>query len=925
VNPFEPGNNTEIPLPPFEIPTPELPANDFVAVGRDIAKGQAESGWFDQLWQSLTKFIALWVGTAAGAIIKLFGWGAVYVARIFLVARSENEDTLAEASAAAIGDLFGVPVQSQWFKQLANTGQRGPIAKTAAEGLLNALGGSFSGSGATQLGPSSDRAEQYVTTMMNLCIEGWLEGWIMEALSAGQLETFAELKDICANALGLGRMTRRVLAAPLKILVEDPFTWKLNNIYRPTLFSSATAVRQFLRGRITRVQLDTELGYQGWSAEKIEGLINESQLHLPVGDLVTLIAHNELDATLGAQMLRDQGYSDTQAQMALRIEHLKRGDTLALEIARQGIEAWAVGSLSDSDLQQFIDQDGITEQERTYLGILKDLRGATKRKQFSIGQAETMVKKGIWSIERFQGWAFIEGYSSDDERDLELLLFSDIKDASDAAKKRADAAAAAAQKAKDATVAALAKKAATELALGAKGVSISKFETLVKDGIRTIDQYRSFLIAKEVSADNQVALIHLLSAELDKAQNAAANKDAHSATAALKNLNLGELDKAVRSGIISIAEYTARITDAGFTPADVDILVGLAVSDLAAADTRAQTKADAKATAAVKKIDLSQEERAVRLGLKTLADYTAFLTANGYAAEDAALLSGELASLVASDKAAQLTRAQATAAAQKKGLSLTDLERAVRAGVKTVEDYRAALVSLGYTGDAQSAMVALLQLTLDTDAQTLAARGQASAVLGQRGVSLTDLERAVKVGVVPISVYSEALGRAGVTADDANILTLTLAAQVSAQQKAAKASPNVNTLLKAAGLSLTTLRASVLKGTLTVDQFQSALTGAGIDQASVMALVSVISDELANQQAIAAKLVDAAARAKTKGLSLSEETAAVKANVKTIDDYYQFVLDLGFDPADAETLTATLEAQLTKSTAAKSAPSPTPA
>lgn len=917
MNPFEPGSNTEVPLPPFDIPTPELPENDFQAVGRDIAKGQKEAGWFDAFWTALYDLIPKFLASIAIGLIKLFGWAAVYVARIFLEARKGTEDVLAEASAVAVADLFGIDVQTNWFKQMQNTGQRSTLPKNAAEGVLAALGGSFQGDPTEQLAPSSVRAEQFVTTVMNLSIEGWLEGWMMEALSAGQLETFAELKDIVANALGLGRMTRRVLAPPLKILVEDPFTWKLNNIYRPNLFAVSTAVRQYVRGRLTREELDTELGYQGWSAKRVEGLINEAQLHLPVNDLITLVAHKELDGDAATQMLKDQGYSDTMAAQALRIEYLKRGDTLAMEAARQAIEAWLAGTILESDLPHYIEQDGITDQERAYLYILKDLKAATKRKQFSIAQATTMVETGIWDIDRFKTWAIVEGYNDDDERDLELLLFSKIKTKADADAAKAKKAADAKAKAASTAAADAAKKAAATLALGAKGVSISKYETLVKDGVRTIDQYRSYLIDAGVSVDNQNALVQLLQQELNTKADATSNKAANAATAAAKNLNLSELDKAVRAGVISLDEYTARITEAGFDPADVSVLVSLAQSDLASIATKAQTKADASTTAKAKGVDLAQEQNAIRLGLRPLSDYTTFLTANGYTSEDAALLVQELTAQIASDQAAQLTKKQAATAAKAKGLSLPDLERAVRAGVKTLDDYRAALVTLGYTQDAQDAMVSLLQLTLTTDAQTLAARGQAAAVLGKKGVSLVDLERAVKVGVVPITTYTAALGRAGLSADDSNLLTLTLAAQVAGEKKAAKASPSVNTLLKAAGTPLASLQAAVLKGDLTIDQFQTTLTAAGIDAATVAALVSVMSDELANQEAVAAKEQAAADAAATKNLSLAQEQAAVKANVKTIDDYNQFVLDLGFDPADADTLTATLQASLTKAAASK--------
>ncbi len=883
-----------------------------MAAGRELGKGVKESGWFDDFWQSLIKWIAVIVGTIAGAVIKLLGWAAVFVARTFLVARAQNEDTLAEASAAAVQDLFGVPVSSAWFKSLANRDARLPAAKSAAEGIVSALGGSFTGTAATGIQPSSAGAEKYLTTVTHLAIEGWLEGWIMEVLGAGQIETFAQLKDIFAEALGLGRMTRRVLAAPLKILVEDPFTWKLNALYRPALLPHSTAVRQFLRSRMTREQLDTELGYEGFTAERIEALINEGKLHLPAADLAVFVAHHEMDRTFAVQLLKDQGYEETQAEQALRVEYLKRGDTLSLEIARLAIDAWSVDRLSEADLSHFINQDGISEQERTYLGILKDLKSQVRRKQFSLLEAEKMVRTGIWGIDRFRAWAAVEGYTIDDERDLELLTFGEIKTASDAAAKRAaldkERATAKAQREKDAA----AKKQAEIAAQAAKGVQLSKYETLVKDGIRTVEQYRAFLVARGVSADNQDALVSLITKTLTAQKAAGAGKAANSARAAAKNLNLGELDKAVRAEIITPDEYVQRLTEAGFDPLDVDILLETAAQDILSKQARSQAKADAAALAAVKHVDLAQEQRAVRLGFKTIAQFRDFLASKGFADDDAALLADELQKQLAQDAAAAGTRKAAQGAAKVKGLSLVEVERAVRAGLKTTEDYRAMLAALGFDADAQDTLVSLLQLQIDTDKQQVAARGQAAAVLGERGVSLLELERAVKVGVVDISVYTDALGRAGLSPDDAKLLTLTLAAQVASAKKTAKGAPQINTTLRAAGLSLASLRSAVLQGRLSVEQFTATLTGAGVDPQEVAAQAALLGEELANQQAVQAKRQTAIQRAAAKGLSLAQEEAAVKADVKTLPQFEQFVGGLGFDAADVATLTDTLAAQLSK-------------
>ncbi|MGH9806258.1 MAG: hypothetical protein ACRD9W_03185, partial [Terriglobia bacterium] len=719
---------------------------------------------------------------------------------------------------------------------------------------------------------------------------------MFELVSAGSIETFAELKDIMANALGLGRISRRVLAPPLKTLVVDPYQQLLHKTYKPTLLAVNEQVRAYIRGALTRQQLDDGAALWGYTTDKVDTLIATNSLHLSAGDLGALVDRGQVVESDALAALQAQGYDAHSAAGLLFLARKTRPDALQRTKIEAAIEAYAVGKLDQATTESIVNNSGLPDTEKVaYI----DLAGFKKQLHVtrpSLAEGASLVEAGIWGLDQYQALAFYYGWSPDDERDLELLTLTKVKNASDAASKKAATASATAAKQKAAALAAAQKAAAAKLAAEAKGVSIAKYETLVKDGLKSVADYSTFLADKGIAPDNVIALTTLLSTTLQQAQTAAGLKTSNAATVAAKNLSIAQLESAVKSGAITIDEYTQRMEAAGVSPSDAAILTQVLQDSITTAANKATATATAKAQASVKKVNLTQFETAVREGLKTVDDYQAFLKSAGYDDTDAALLVSELQTQLGKDQAAQTLATGATAKATAKGLSLTQLQAAVRAGLKTMDDYRAALLALGYDTSDQDALVGLLQLQVDHDQAVSAASQTATTLVKALGVTLSELERAVILGVVPMATLTDALTRAKVGSDEASIITSTVAAEASTAAAARNKANAAASLVAAQGLSLSSLESDAIAGKVTTAQLQSILTGAGVVPDDVASIVQLISDEIANKQAVDALTSTATTQAAAKGLSLSQEQAAVKAGVKTIDDYQAFVGGLGFDP-----------------------------
>lgn len=906
---FAPGG-PEIPSPPLEIPTPDFPPPNFVEIGKQFADGMATGGKADKVLGGWLDWIGALVAKIIAAALNLVLDTLAALIRLVFQGLHLGESGMDQLMSQVVSGVTGVPTSPVNFAAANDRGSRESVASGVVSALQAALGTGQPGAGAGPLVPSSAGAEAFLKFTTHMAIEGWLLGVVCDAVSVHELEQVGELKEVLEQSLGLSRLARRALAAPMKILVEDPYTWLLNQEYRPALPAMEMLVREYVRGKIDRSELDRIAGYHGYAPQFIEEYINMNKAHLSAGDIETLRLHGDLDDPTATQLLKDQGYDDSTAASAQRALGQGRHDTWARQLVTEALTGLEKRFITSADFDQYLNNSGLPADERAILTLYANLKLQFSRKRFSVAEGQQLVEKGLWTLDQFRTLVTELGYTPEDETDLELLTLGKLADqaAAAAAKKKAADAKAAATKAR--SDAAVLKAQNATAAAEAKGVSLARFEALILDGKKTLDQYAVFLKGKGVALDNITALVSVLQVKIDKAAAAAAATPGLSATAKAKHVDLAQLEQATLSGNITISEYQTRVEALGFSPEDSQLLVDVLQTKLDAAAAKASAKAELAAKARAKNVNLAEEQRGARTGLVTEDQYRAFLAGLGFSSESVDLLDSEMQAQITADAAARQQKQSVQAALKQRGVSLGQLEQAVRAGVSTIDDYRAALAKAGYATDAQDQLVSLLQLRMDQDQATLAAKGHAAALLDKSGLSLVEIERAVKLGVVPMSTYTAALRQAGVSDTDAQVLQLSLAAGVKTTKAAGVTKATVAKQLSEVGLNLAKMEQDILDGRFTVAQLGAVLSGAGISADAQTAISQLISDEVANQQHLAQLEGKANAAAGLKGLSLAQEEAAVKAGVKTIEEFRAFLATLNFSQPDIDTLASTIQAKL---------------
>src|SRR5262245_48890464 len=215
---------------------PELPEN-WAEIGKQIGLGFTEALARANIGDSVTAVTADTLSRVLSIAFKLIAPIGIGLAKA--IADSEDQVTpeLSKIAAAAASDVFGTNVPASAFAVRRGHASQNPVAEALGAGLMQTIAGQGSADA-----PSDEAAKRFLGIIVNMALEGWYQGWFFELMSSvipyvdvGKVKTFSELDDKLANALGLGRLSRRVLGPIVDATCVTPLQWKVQQQYRQSL------------------------------------------------------------------------------------------------------------------------------------------------------------------------------------------------------------------------------------------------------------------------------------------------------------------------------------------------------------------------------------------------------------------------------------------------------------------------------------------------------------------------------------------------------------------------------------------------------------------------------------------------------------------------------------------------------------------
>jgi len=469
------------------------------------------------------------------------------------------------------------------------------------------------------------------------------------------------------------------------------------------------------------------------------------------------LAAEKAKAQADAAAARQKRLDELEAQRALHargsIADLRRAvargliplDRLA-EVLRAEYDADTVQMLLELAEQDRADY--VAQQQRA-----DDARKRAAQRNIDLGSLEQGVLHHILTVDAYRDAVAERGFAPADVQILTATLAAKLQDQDAAAAKRARAE-------QDAKV---------------KHIDLGRFERLVRRGIRSIDQYRALLDSLGYDEASIAAMVDLLTADIADDTAARKLRDAARQKPPAGDVTLEQMRRAVLLGLKTDQEFQAYLVRQQYTSEAQTVLLAELRRDVADAESARLQRQTSEAAADTVDLPLSRITAAARLGIITPDAYAARLQALGYTDDDIAV---EMELLLQEIAQVQATRAKQTATdtlVAGRGLSLSDVARAVKAGAASMNDYRARAIALGYTADDAELLVSTLQAELDALDDARKRRTTIDGELAARTLSLGQLEEAVKAGAITLDAYQQQLEAWGYGADDAELLAALLA------------------------------------------------------------------------------------------------------------------------------------------------------
>lgn len=789
----------------------------------------------------------------------------------------------------AIENAFDIDIANVEFAKLGASGERNRVAAVLTEKIIESLTG-----GSKSIEASPAPAAAYVNTVLHIQIETWMIGLIAEVLSGfapqfEQVQLAGEIGNRITAAFGIGDSSSRVLRPYIDNLVVEPLRRYIDKTYRPMLvgpdkaiamidqgawdytrmheelalqgysdekirflfkdsrklLQPAAAAEVFLRGDWTEPQLIEELTRQGWDAERIEILVKNARRRLSLEQLMFLHYRGQLDQGQVISGIRALGYDTLTAGVLFSIATQQRTERWREASVDAAVTAYVDRVIDDKALEDNVRANVAIREEATFILLTAQLRRQYRTKRLAAHQVRELVKDGLQEPADYRRALARDGWNEEAQLLLELQLRVELQQERDVAKARAEQAAErAAEKAER-----LAAKQQRQTELAERQAreafpSLSEYRTAYVHGAIPREVYVAALAREHIVEDLDVIL---LETDADREQHLAdlERRAALESRITAPGLSIAALEQTVLDDILGLGEFDARLAQRGYADGDRRLLTALLTIRLAARDEARQKRAAAAATAAGAGVSLDAWERAVRLGVRTRAQYAAYLDSLGTTDLAKRLILDLLDASLAQDATTRATRAAREEAAMQQGISLAQRRRAVIAGVRPIASYEDALRAAGWPVDDQLLELDLVRVELAAAAEARARRDAIAPAAAGRTLSLGQLERAFTLSFLDGAEFRDALRALGYDAGDVELIVALNVAALPDVRAGQRQRDVVRRELAEKGVSLADLERLVKRGIRTPADYGADLLARGYGVDAVDLLVQLIAEEVA--------------------------------------------------------------------------------
>lgn len=419
-----------------------------------FSQSQEAAGYLYSLVHSFLceKGVPHWIANGVAAVLSgsIIAIGAIYAAVIALMVgvapefakavlkiisdvRQQGIPEFTALASSVLSEFLGFEIDTTSFN--TSPGIQGAKDRAHAIGtsLHEALLAEFAGSSPITPEQGKASAERFSGFAINFAVANSFVSIMGEMLSFGKFEQFRELGIEVAQNLGLGRLQRGALQPIIDNLITKPYDRLLRKQTRPDSLNEIQLVHAMNSGGITPELVREQLAEKGYRDEYIEELIKQLSPHLTDVEVERLRRHGVITDDQSVAQLVAEGWTKENAALKLQAVELAPVDNLVQQ-ALAHLRIQAINKFIDTEtFGTIIDKFPISEGEKVWNRGVVGFVIEVPRKRPTHAEVVKMFTDGIIDLHYFDAWTDGEGYSTDDQLNLELLMLAELKQAKDKA------------------------------------------------------------------------------------------------------------------------------------------------------------------------------------------------------------------------------------------------------------------------------------------------------------------------------------------------------------------------------------------------------------------------------------------------------------------------------------------------------------
>jgi len=260
-------------------------------------------------------------------------------------------------------------------------------------------------------------AERFLGVNLQFQMSAWLLHMLGDMVSFGTFKSLKDLPNAIAWSYGIGWLSWLVMGTPFRKGISDPLEQYWNREYRPTLYTMSQLCRLKTAGLITDKEFEEQALLLGYELDKAYNLWIDSMAEFSDTDLRDLYYEGAITKGDVIHYLRRRGYHKTRAEAIATLITTDRSRKLRQSLVDELLRAYREDRVTESQVRQTLRDEGWTDTDID-LALSKERFIRGHRRELSVSQTKELLDWGLITREEYHRRLQRMGY---DPTDIELL------------------------------------------------------------------------------------------------------------------------------------------------------------------------------------------------------------------------------------------------------------------------------------------------------------------------------------------------------------------------------------------------------------------------------------------------------------------------------------------------------------------------